>query len=67
MDVISLHARYTEETAGMVNAERIAMMKPTAVLVNTARGELVDHDALYEALAGGWPLAVPPRASALAD
>ena len=52
-DVISLHARYTEETTKMVNAEKIALMKPTAVLVNTARGELVDHDALYDALAEG--------------
>lgn len=52
-DVISLHARYTEETAKMVNADKIALMKPTAVLVNTARGELVDHDALYDALAAG--------------
>jgi D-3-phosphoglycerate dehydrogenase len=52
-DVVSLHARYTAETARMVNARRLALMKPTAVVVNTARGELVDYDALYAALADG--------------
>lgn len=49
-DFISLHARYTKETKGMIGAREISLMKKTAYLINTARGELVDHDALYAAL-----------------
>lgn len=49
-DFITLHAPLTEETKNMVDARRLAAMKPTAILVNTARGGIVDEDALYEAL-----------------
>lgn len=49
-DIISLHARYTPETKGMIGEREIGLMKKTAFLVNTARGELVDHRALYNAL-----------------
>ena len=52
-DVVTLHPRVSEETRGMMNAERFAMMKPGAVFVNTARGPLVDYDALYQALVDG--------------
>lgn len=52
-DIISLHARYTKETAGMIGTEQIAMMKDGAIIVNTARGELIDYPALYEALRTG--------------
>jgi phosphoglycerate dehydrogenase-like enzyme len=52
-DIISLHAPMLAGTAGLVNARRLALMKPTAYLINTARGGLVDEDALYEALRGG--------------
>ena len=52
-DVVSLHCPQTEETAGMVNAARLALMKPTALLVNTARGGLVDEAALADALRRG--------------
>jgi len=49
-DFISLHARYTKETRGMIGEKEINLMKPTAYLINTARGEIVDHVALYKAL-----------------
>ena len=49
-DVISLHAPLTKDNLHMINAEKIKLMKPQAILVNTARGELIDTKALYEAL-----------------
>ena len=49
-DVITLHTPLMAETADLVNAERLNRMKPTAVLVNAARGGLVDEDALLAAL-----------------
>ena len=52
-DFISVHAPHTAETDRIVSRERIALMKPTAFLVNTARGGLVDEAALAEALREG--------------
>ncbi len=49
-DFISLHTPLTPETRHMINTEAFDKMKTTAVLVNTARGEVVDQDALYDAL-----------------
>lgn len=50
-DYISIHARLTKETKGLITREHIAMMKPHAFFVNTARAGLVDEEALVEALA----------------
>jgi D-3-phosphoglycerate dehydrogenase len=50
-DVISLHVPATQETKKMVNFRTLALMKPTAILINTSRGELVDEEALYTSLA----------------
>jgi glycerate dehydrogenase len=52
-DIISLHCPLSEATRGMINAERLALMKPTAILINTARGPLIDEQALAEALRNG--------------
>lgn len=52
-DVVSLHTPLNEATHHIVNRETLSQMKPGAVLVNTARGGLVDTDALAEALADG--------------
>ena len=52
-DIVTLHLPSTPETYHIINAETLAMMKPGAVLINTARGELVDEAALYEALKSG--------------
>jgi phosphoglycerate dehydrogenase-like enzyme len=52
-DVVSLHPPTTPETFNMINRETLALMKPTAVLVNTARGAVVDEEALCEALDRG--------------
>lgn len=52
-DVISLHAPLTKDNFHLINEEKINLMKTTAVLINTARGELIDTKALYEALSGG--------------
>lgn len=52
-DIISLHTPLNEETKGLINEQRIRLMKHNAVLVNTARGPVVDSDALAEALKQG--------------
>ena len=53
-DFVTLHAPLTPETKHMVNERTLRLMKPTAVLVNTARGPLVDQAALHQALTKGW-------------
>ncbi len=52
-DALTLHAPATPETTGIINAANLAQMTPTAVLVNTARGDLIDEPALAAALTAG--------------
>jgi D-3-phosphoglycerate dehydrogenase len=52
-DFVSVHMPLMPETRGCINAERIALMKPTAILVNTARGAIVNEGALADALEAG--------------
>lgn len=52
-DIVTLHVPATAETIGMLDARRLGLMRPDAVLINTARGSLVDETALAEALAAG--------------
>jgi len=52
-NIVSLHAPYNKHTHHMINAETLAMMKPGAILINTARGGLVDTEALIAALDAG--------------
>ncbi len=49
-DFISLHCPHTPQTHGLISREMLSLMKPTAYLINTARGPVVDEDALIEAL-----------------
>lgn len=68
-DVVSLHCPLTDETRHLMNHERLALMKPTAILINTGRGPLLDEQAVADALAAGQLYAVgvdvlteePPR------
>ncbi len=53
-DYVSLHAPATDETRGLIGEEQLRLMKPTAYLVNTSRGALVDGEALHRALSEGW-------------
>jgi D-3-phosphoglycerate dehydrogenase len=52
-DILSLHAPLTAETKHIVNAERLSSMKPTSIIINTARGPLIDTVALAQALSDG--------------
>jgi D-3-phosphoglycerate dehydrogenase / 2-oxoglutarate reductase len=53
-DVVSLHANLTGETRGMIGEKELQAMKPAAILINTARGELVDEDAVARAIEERW-------------
>jgi D-3-phosphoglycerate dehydrogenase / 2-oxoglutarate reductase len=74
-DFITLHAPATPETRGMVTAARLKSMKPSAYLINTARGDLIDMDALHTALKENWIAGAaldvfpkePPTGTPLAD
>ena len=53
-DILTIHVALTESTRGLLDGEALSKMKPTALLVNTSRGGVVDEDALVEALREGW-------------
>lgn len=71
VDFASIHTPATEETEKLINAEAVAAMKPGLILVNTARGTIIDLDAVYEGLKagtiGGLGLDVFPEEPAPAD
>ncbi|MGD8398732.1 MAG: D-glycerate dehydrogenase [Anaerolineae bacterium] len=52
-DFVSLHVPLTDDTRHMIDARALAQMKPSAILINTSRGPVVDTDALYDALVSG--------------
>ncbi len=76
-DFVSLHCPLNDATRGLIGARELSRMKPTAYLINTARGGIIDEDALYEALASrriagaaidcfnSEPLTAPPRLAEL--
>jgi phosphoglycerate dehydrogenase-like enzyme len=49
-DIVSIHLQLSDDSKGLINKERLAKMKPGAILINTSRGAIVDEDALIEAL-----------------
>ena len=53
-DVVSLHASLTDETRALIGEKALRAMKPTAILINTARGEIADEEAIARALTEGW-------------
>ena len=53
-DFVSLHTSLNPATRHLISAPQLAAMKPTAILVNTSRGAVIDQDALVAALRGGW-------------
>jgi D-3-phosphoglycerate dehydrogenase len=53
-DFLSVHTPLTPDTRSLVNAERLRRMKPTAFVINTSRGAVINHEALYQALTERW-------------
>lgn len=72
-DIVTLHVPLTPETCGMINSEKLSMMSPSAIIINTARGGVIDETALAEALQRGrlWGAGLdvfsvePPRGNPL--
>jgi len=52
-DIVTIHTPLTEETRGLIGEEELSLMKPTAILINAARGSIVNEEALYRALKSG--------------
>jgi phosphoglycerate dehydrogenase-like enzyme len=52
-DIVTIHLRLSNESAGLINKEKFGKMKPGAILINTSRGAIVDENALLEALTKG--------------
>jgi len=52
-DVLSFHVRLTPQTQDLIKKEEFSLMKPTAIIINTARGPIINHNALVDALTGG--------------
>ena len=52
-DIVTLHLPLTAQTSNLLDAAALALMRPSAVIVNTSRGQIIDEDALVEALRGG--------------
>ena len=53
-DIVTIHTPLDDTTRGMIDEKRLRLMKNSAILINTARGAIVDQDALYLALQRGW-------------
>jgi D-3-phosphoglycerate dehydrogenase / 2-oxoglutarate reductase len=53
VDILTLHLPFTKESNGMIDAAALALMKPTAVVINTSRGGIVDEKALHQAVSSG--------------
>ena len=53
-DIVTVHVPLTDETRRLISWEELRIMKPTAILINTARGSIVDEEALHQALKSGW-------------
>ena len=52
-DMVSIHLNLSNQTKNLINRERLKLMKPESILINTSRGEIVDEKALYESLSEG--------------
>jgi D-3-phosphoglycerate dehydrogenase len=53
-DIVTIHTPLDDSTRDMIDEQRLRMMKPTGILINTARGGIVDESALYKALTQDW-------------
>jgi len=53
-DIVTVHACLTDETRGLIGEKELRLMRPRGILINTARGEIVDEEAVARALAEGW-------------